>query len=67
MLGAAELAEAQAAEHRLADGRTLWLIVATVTEQVGIPALRDDRGRSAAFLIDVGNPCVSSGSARTVS
>jgi hypothetical protein len=56
VLGAAELAEVQAAEHRLADGRTLWLIVATVTEQVGILALRDDRGRSAAFLIDVGEP-----------
>ena|GEM_PF-1905256 len=56
VLGAAELTEVREAEHRLADGRTLWLIVATVTEQVGILALRDDRGRSAAFLIDVGEP-----------
>ena len=55
VLGPAQLAAVQAAEHRLADGRTLWLIVATVTEQVGILALRDDRGRSAAFLIDVGD------------
>ncbi len=52
--GAAELTEVRAARHVLVDGRTLWLIVATVNEQVGILALRDDRGRSAAFLIDVG-------------
>jgi hypothetical protein len=49
VLGAAELAEVQAAEHRLADGRTLWALAGVLPDDEVVVAYRDDAGRIEAL------------------
>jgi hypothetical protein len=49
VLGAAELAEVQAAEHRLADGRTLWALAGVLPDDEVVVAYRDDAGRVEAL------------------
>jgi hypothetical protein len=50
VLGAAELAEVQAAEHRLADGRTLWALAGVLPDDEVVVAYRDSKGRVEALL-----------------
>jgi hypothetical protein len=49
VLGAAELAEVQAAEHWLADGRTLWALAGVLPDDEVVVAYRDDAGRVEAL------------------
>ncbi len=49
VLGAGQLAEVQAAEHRLADGRTLWALAGQLSDDEVVVAYRDDAGRVEAL------------------